>query len=255
MRPRCPCKVQQARTIPPARPVAPVGEAGGSPETRLYLRKEESVLSAGIRAGVSRGRCSAIGGRRHEPAPAAPADLTALAARGPGFIGRPFVRGALFVRRAASLARNLTLLFGRHRGKSTAFFAYSVHSLPPDSRTLRAPVTERLRRAPPVPGPVAPGQERVGVRLVASPGRRLLDPFQASGRDRPGARSRSAPIPCSRPASWRRGRRNWTTRCVPAQQKPSESRHLLSFQRVTSMVARWVTRYRDVDRYRRVSGA
>ena len=41
----------------------------------------------------------------------------------------PFMRGSLFMRRTSALAGNLALLFGRHRGKSTAFFSHSFHGV------------------------------------------------------------------------------------------------------------------------------
>jgi len=186
---------------------------------RPIARESVSVESAGVRPGVGNGRRATVGGRRHEAATSTPADLSALAASGPGLVGRPLMRGAFFVCRAASLARDLALLFGRHRGKSTAFFAYSVHCTPPDSRALRTPVTERLRRAPPALVPAAPGRERVGVQTGACPGRRPLDPFQASGWGRPWAHSRPLLIRARIPPLRRHGRLTWTTRCVPAQPK------------------------------------
>src|SRR4029077_5091780 len=53
-------------------------------------------------------------------------DLTALAARIPGFVRGPLVGGALLVRRAPALAGVFPLFLRRHRGKSAAFLAFSV---------------------------------------------------------------------------------------------------------------------------------
>src|SRR3712207_3149344 len=68
---------------------------------------------------------------RRETAAAAAADLTALATGLTRLVGRPLVSGALFMRRAAALAGDLTLLLWRHRRKTATFFSYSVHSTPP----------------------------------------------------------------------------------------------------------------------------
>jgi hypothetical protein len=90
------------------------------------------VRAAGFCAGNSSPGHSSIhiSCRRDEQTPAtAAADLTALASRVAGFVGRPFVRGAFFVRGATALAGDLTLLFGRHRSKTTPFLANSVHSI------------------------------------------------------------------------------------------------------------------------------
>jgi hypothetical protein len=64
-----------------------------------------------------------------ESSTAAPADLATLAAGCARFFRRPLVRGPFFMRRTAALAGNLTLLVGRHRSKSAAFFSNSVHSI------------------------------------------------------------------------------------------------------------------------------
>jgi hypothetical protein len=54
------------------------------------------------------------------------ADLTTLPSGGSSFLGGPLVGGALFVGRPAALARNLTLLFRRHRRKSAPLLASSA---------------------------------------------------------------------------------------------------------------------------------
>lgn len=48
---------------------------------------------------------------RYETSTTASADLPTLAARSTGFIGCPFVRGALLVSRTTALAGNFPLLF------------------------------------------------------------------------------------------------------------------------------------------------
>lgn len=94
------------------------------------------------------------------------------------------------------------------------------------------PVTERRRRVPPALVPVAPGRERVGVRSGACPGRRPLDPFQASAWGRPGAHSRPLLLRArSRPvANEARERPTWTTSCMPAQPRGALFRHIETFQ-------------------------
>src|SRR5438067_850334 len=61
-------------------------------------------------------------GRDDQAAASAAADLPALAAGVAGFVGGPLVGRPLFVRRAAALAGDLALLFGRHRCESATFF-------------------------------------------------------------------------------------------------------------------------------------
>src|SRR3954471_15210723 len=71
-------------------------------------------------------------GGNDKPPPSATADLTALSTCVARFVGRPFVGRAFFVRRAASLAGDLSLLFGRHRRETPPLFAFTCsHRVPP----------------------------------------------------------------------------------------------------------------------------
>src|SRR5581483_6933343 len=78
-------------------------------------------------------------------APAA-TDLPAFAARQPSFVRRPLMRGALLMRGAPALARNLALLFRRHRREAPSLFALCSHVRP--SRTLPVPRRRFLHFSP-----------------------------------------------------------------------------------------------------------
>jgi hypothetical protein len=79
---------------------------------------------AGRRLGIFRGRGDV---RRHQAAAATAADLPTPTSRGARLVRRPFVGGSLLVSRPTALARNLALLFRRHRRESAAFFAFCIH--------------------------------------------------------------------------------------------------------------------------------
>src|SRR5262245_22030829 len=66
-------------------------------------------------------------GRFHESPATAAADLTSLAAGIARFVRSPLVSGSLLMSGAASLAGDLPLLLGRHRGEAAAFLALCVH--------------------------------------------------------------------------------------------------------------------------------
>jgi hypothetical protein len=108
---------------------------------------------------------------RHQTSSAATADLTALAASRSRFFGCPLVRGTLLVRRAATLAGDLTLLLGGHRSKPTTFLTYSVHSTPPlRSRPALHSSCGRPSRCTGAPFPARPPGP-VEVRWAGSLGR------------------------------------------------------------------------------------
>ena len=67
-----------------------------------------------------------------------------LAPRGARFVGGPLVGRALFVRRAAALAGDFALLFGRHRRESSSFFAFCIHHSPP-AWTTYGPCSDSVR--------------------------------------------------------------------------------------------------------------
>ena len=73
--------------------------------------------------GVASGR--RIG--RRQLAAAATAHLPTLASGRTGFVGRPLVGGAFFMRSSPALAGNLALLFRGHRRESAALFSFSSH--------------------------------------------------------------------------------------------------------------------------------
>jgi hypothetical protein len=62
------------------------------------------------------------------------ADQTALSTRGPSFLARPLVRGALFVSGLSTFAGDLTLLLGIHRCEAAIF---RRHRLLHEQRTTR----------------------------------------------------------------------------------------------------------------------
>ena len=112
--------------------------------------RQSLIRAAGLRAGSRSPTETAIHiscRGRHETSATPATDLATLAARVAGFVGCPLVRGALFVSGAPALAGDLALLFRGHRSKSAAFFAHSVHSIPPRYSTNQ-PVPRRCDSHP-----------------------------------------------------------------------------------------------------------
>src|SRR5437899_4907384 len=99
-------------------------------QSRADLVHVACLLRAG-RAGTV-GRHGLIGGGRRrrvgrsdEPTPAAAAHLSAFAASRARLVRGPFMGRPLLMSRAAALARDLALLLGGHRRKSSPLFTFS----------------------------------------------------------------------------------------------------------------------------------
>lgn len=71
--------------------------------------------------------CLGFRRRRRETTATATTHLATLAAGRTRFIGRPFVGCSLFMRRATTLAGDLALFLGRHRGEPSPFLTVGIH--------------------------------------------------------------------------------------------------------------------------------
>jgi len=125
--------------------LAVASKASGRARSLDMIGRRNRVGSgAGGNRGFRRGRGRGRG--NDEPAPSTATDLTALAPRRARLVGGPFVGRALFVRSAAALARDFTLLFGRHRRKPSTLFALScIHATPPVFLSARGPTPRASR--------------------------------------------------------------------------------------------------------------
>ena len=84
------------------------------------------MLAVGGRFGTLRGLGGYAAGSR-QPASTTAAHLPPSSSGRTGLVRCPLVGRALFVRRPATLACDLALLFGRHRRESSSFFAFCNH--------------------------------------------------------------------------------------------------------------------------------
>src|SRR5262249_35421324 len=133
------------KTISASQPASVV--IGWRRDRSAHLRQ---VVGTGDRVGIGR-RLSGIRCRLTALLLLLPpmAGHAALSARLACFPTRPFVRGALLVRRFPALARDLALLVAVHRCKATILFCHAILLALPCSQTLGLqPMCHEMRVTP-----------------------------------------------------------------------------------------------------------